>query len=72
VTVTVVHNKSHVEDCESCEAGKSVKIDVFEKEIRLEGELNEEDRQRLLEIAGRCPVHRTLHSEVKVRSRLAD
>jgi uncharacterized OsmC-like protein/alpha/beta superfamily hydrolase len=72
VTVTVIHNKSHVEDCESCEAGKSVKIDVFDKEIRLEGELGEEDRQRLLEIAGRCPVHRTLHSEVKVRSRLAD
>jgi uncharacterized OsmC-like protein/pimeloyl-ACP methyl ester carboxylesterase len=72
VTVTVVHNKSHVEDCESCEAGKSVKIDVFEKEIRLEGELSEEERQRLLEIGGRCPVHRTLHSEVKVRSRLAD
>ncbi|GJL97866.1 MAG: osmotically inducible protein C [Hyphobacterium sp.] len=72
VTVTVIHNKSHVEDCESCEAGKSVKIDVFDKEIRLEGKLSEEDRQRLLEIAGRCPVHRTLHSEVKVRSRLAE
>lgn len=72
VTVSVVHNKSHVDDCESCEAGKPVKIDVFEKEIRLEGDLDEDQRQRLLEIADRCPVHRTLHEEVKVRTRLAD
>jgi uncharacterized OsmC-like protein/pimeloyl-ACP methyl ester carboxylesterase len=72
VTVTVVHNKSHAEDCESCERGKDAKIDVFDKTIRLEGGLDEAQRQRLLEIADRCPVHKTLHSEVKVRSRLVD
>jgi len=72
VTVTVVHGKSHVEDCESCENGKVVKIDVFDKTIRLEGALDDAQRQRLLEIADRCPVHKTLHSEVKVRSRLVD
>ena len=70
VTVTVVHNKSHADDCESCEKGQDAKIDVFEKTIRLEGDLDNEQRQRLLEIADRCPVHKTLHSEVKVRSTL--
>lgn len=72
VTVTVVHNKSHADDCESCEKGKDAKIDVFEKTIRLEGDLDADQRQRLMEIADRCPVHKTLHSEVKVRSKLAD
>ncbi|MBI1236711.1 MAG: alpha/beta fold hydrolase [Alphaproteobacteria bacterium] len=72
VTVTVVHNKSHADDCESCEKGKDAKIDVFEKTIRLEGDLDADQRQRLMEIADRCPVHKTLHSEVKVRSTLAD
>jgi len=72
VTVSVVHNKSHAEDCETCKQGKDVKIDVFEKTIRLEGALDLAQRQRLLEIADRCPVHKTLHSEVKVRSRLVD
>ncbi|WP_421792236.1 alpha/beta fold hydrolase [Hyphobacterium sp.] len=71
VTVSVVHNKSHVDDCESCEAGKAVKIDVFEKEIRLEGALDDDQRARLMEIADKCPVHRTFHAEVKVRTRLA-
>ena len=72
VTVAVRHNKSHVEDCQSCEAGKSVKIDVFEKDIRLEGDLTADEREKLLEIASRCPVHRTLHEEVKIRSRLVE
>lgn len=72
ITVSVVHNKSHVDDCESCEQGKPVKIDLFEKSIRLEGDLSEADRQKLLEIADKCPVHRTLHSEVSVRTQLVD
>jgi putative redox protein len=72
VTVAVRHNKNHVEDCESCEADKPVKIDVFEKDIRLEGDLTGEQREKLLEIAGRCPVHRTLHEEVRINSRLVD
>lgn len=41
------------------------KIDRFEREIMLQGDLNEEQRQRLLEIADRCPVHKTLHGEVR-------
>ncbi|MBW2377097.1 MAG: hypothetical protein JRF55_14125 [Deltaproteobacteria bacterium] len=45
-------------------------IDVIEKELELEGDLSDEQRERLLEIAARCPVHRTLLSEIKIRSEL--
>lgn len=68
-TVTVAHNKIHAKDCEDCEAADG-KIDEFRRTIALEGELSNEQRERMLEIADRCPVHRTLHSETKVRSTL--
>ena len=70
-TVTVEHQKVHASDCEDCETG-SGKVDEFSRTVRLEGALDAEQRQRLLEIADRCPVHRTLHSEVKVRTALDD
>jgi putative redox protein len=69
-TVGVMHDKIHAEDCEDCESG-SGKIDEFRRTIALEGELTDDQRQRMLEIADRCPVHRTLHGEIKVRSKLA-
>jgi len=68
VTVNVRHDKVHANDCESG-AGK---IDLFERELVLEGDLDEQARTRLLEIADKCPVHRTLHSDVKVTTRLYD
>jgi len=60
--VDVAHDKIHAQDCASCEA-KTGKIDRFSRKITLEGELSDADRKRLLEIADRCPVHRTLESE---------
>ena len=69
VTVTVVHNKDHADDCEGCE-DTDRKVDIFERTIRIEGDLDDKQRQRLLEIADRCPVHRTLHEPVVVRTRL--
>ena len=68
-TVSVVHDKVHAEDCEDCESGAG-KIDEFRRSITLVGELDQEQRARMLEIADRCPVHRTLHGEIKVRSEL--
>lgn len=68
-TVRVEHDKIHAEDCEDCESG-SGKIDEFRRTISLEGDLTDEVRNRMLEIADRCPVHRTLHGEIKVRSKL--
>ena len=69
-TVRIEHDKIHAEDCEDCESG-SGKIDEFRRTISLEGDLTDEVRKRMLEIADRCPVHRSLHGEIKVRSKLA-
>ncbi|MBT8447152.1 MAG: bifunctional alpha/beta hydrolase/OsmC family protein [Gammaproteobacteria bacterium] len=70
-TVRVRHGKVHARDCEDCETAEG-RIDQFERELLLEGNLTDAQRQRMLEIADRCPVHRTLHGEVKVRTALAD
>lgn len=69
--VRVRHNKIHAEDCEDCESANG-KIDEFLREISLEGDLDRSQKERMLEIADKCPVHRTLHAEVKVRTTLAN
>jgi putative redox protein len=69
VRVDVRHGKTHAEDCEHL-TEKSARIDRFERSIHLEGDLDKDQRQRLLEIAERCPVHRTLHGRIDIRSRL--
>ena len=69
VDVHLSHAKEHKQDCEECENPKS-KIDVIEREIVLKGELDEAQQKRLLEIADRCPVHRTLHNEIQVHTSL--
>ncbi|MCH7888655.1 MAG: alpha/beta fold hydrolase [Proteobacteria bacterium] len=71
VSVRLRHEKIHARDCENCETQEG-KIDRIEREIVLEGPLDGAQRQRLLEIAEKCPVHRTLHSEVLIESRLTD
>jgi putative redox protein len=63
--VTLAHDKIHAADCETCET-KEGRIDRIERVIVLEGDLSEAERQRLLEIADKCPVHRTLESEVQI------
>ena len=70
VTVRLEHARIHAADCAECET-KEGRIDRIEREIVLEGALSEEQRARLLEIAERCPVHRTLVSEIDIRTRLA-
>jgi len=70
VHVRLSHRKVHAQDCADCQTREG-RIDEIERVITLEGELSAEQRQRLLEIANRCPVHRTLTSEIKIRSRLA-
>ena len=68
-TVAVRHGKVHAVDCVDCE-NSSGKIDEFQRVITLDGDLSEEQRQRMFEIADRCPVHKTLHGEIKVRTTL--
>lgn len=69
VRVTLRHSRIHAEDCEHCETTKGM-IDHIDREIELVGALDDDQRQRLLAIAERCPVHQTLHSEIDVATTL--
>lgn len=69
IAVRLRHRKIHAEDCEDCQT-KDGKLDLIEREIALTGDLDDATKARLLEIADKCPVHRTLHGEVKVRTKL--
>jgi putative redox protein len=67
VTVRLTHAKIHAEDCEHCETREGM-IDRIDRTIALEGDLDAETRKRLMEIADKCPVHRTLKSENEIRT----
>ena len=67
VEVRLTHARIHAKDCEDCETKEGL-LDEIQSEIRLEGDLDRARRSRLLEIATRCPVHRTLSSEIKIRT----
>jgi uncharacterized OsmC-like protein/alpha/beta superfamily hydrolase len=69
VMVRLTHEKIHATDCAECETREG-RIDKIEREVELVGALDEIQRARLLEIANKCPVHRTLHSEVIIPTRL--
>jgi putative redox protein len=71
VTVTLTHGKIHAKDCAECETREGM-LDQIDREIRIEGALDAEQRARLMEIADKCPVHRTLHSEIRIVTRAAD
>jgi putative redox protein len=70
VTVRLTQSQIHVADCADCET-RDGKITQIESELTFSGLLSDEQRSKLLEIAGKCPVHRTLTSEIKIRTRLA-
>jgi len=70
VTVRLQHSKIHAADCADCETREG-KLDQIESQLTLSGTLTDEQRARLLDIAQKCPVHRTLTSEIKIRTRLA-
>ena len=69
VEVHVSYKKDHADDSQH-QQDKGAKIDVFEREIKLTGNLDSVQQERMLEIANKCPVHKTLHSEVLVRTKL--
>ena len=69
VRVTLRHSRIHAEDCAECETTKG-SIDHIDRDIELTGDLDDAQRQRLLHIAGRCPVHQTLTSEVDIATSL--
>ncbi len=63
------HSRIHAEDCADCETRQGM-LDRIESEITVAGEFTEEQRAKLLEIANKCPVHRTLTSEISIRTTL--
>ena len=67
VIVRLRHDRIHAEDCADCETKEGL-LDRIQREIMLTGPLGEEQKTRLLEIANKCPVHRTLTSEIKIES----
>ena len=69
VEVRLSHRRDHARDCADC-PDKTARIDVIERRITLKGELDEAQRLRLLEIAEKCPVHRTITGTVKIDDRL--
>ena len=71
LTVTLSHSKIHAEDCAECET-KVGMLDQFDRVIRIEGALDADQRKRLMEIADKCPVHRTLESEIHIVTKVAD
>jgi uncharacterized OsmC-like protein/esterase/lipase len=67
VSVRLTHEKVHAEDCAECETRHGT-IDRIDRKITLEGELSPDQRKRLIDIADKCPVHRTLESEIDIRT----
>jgi len=70
IEIILSHSRIHAEDCEECESTDGF-VDRIDKVIKLEGDLSDEEKRRLLEIADKCPVHKTLHNEILIDSQLA-
>jgi len=68
ITVWLRHSKEYAADCRDCETREGM-LDRIDRDIQFSGPLTTEQKQRLLEIADKCPVHRTLTSEIDIRTR---
>jgi len=68
ITVSLRHSKIHARDCDDCET-KDGRIDRINMEIHIAGSLTDEQRSKLMEVAGKCPVHQTLTSEINIKTR---
>jgi putative redox protein len=71
IEVTLRHSHVHLDDCATCDEKNSL-VDKISREIRLVGQLNEDQRKRLLEIADKCPVHKTLVNEIVIETKLTE
>jgi len=71
VEIELEHSRDHVDDCADCSNTEN-RIDVIDRSIRMTGDLSDEQRHRLLEIADRCPVHRTLENHIEIHSTAVD
>lgn len=69
IEVTLRHSRVHLDDCETCD-DKNTLVDKIDREIKLVGRLDDDQRKRLLEIADKCPVHKTLVNEIVIETKL--
>ena len=69
ISVLVTHDRVHAQDCADCDEN-DIKLDRITRSIRVEADLDDERRQKLLEIANKCPVHRTLTSKITIDTKL--
>ncbi len=72
IEISMSTHRVHAKDCEDCESDPDARVDIIDTEIRLSGNLDQEQRKRIIEISEKCPVHRTLTSETKIRTVLMD
>lgn len=70
--VRLKHDRIHADDCETCAQDRTGQIEIISREIRIDGDVSEEQRRKLLEIADKCPVHRTLDSDIEMTTHLTD
>lgn len=70
VEVHTSYSKSYAQDCQACEENQSAKIDTFDRQIKITSNLDEKQLQRILQIADKCPVHKTLNNETQVITKL--
>ena len=72
VEVKLNTRKEYARDCDDCESDPTAKVDIIECEIRFQGDLDEVQLKRLTDISERCPVHRTMTSETKIRTKMLE
>src|SRR5690606_2188904 len=71
VAVHVSHSKIHAEDCAEC-VDEKVKIDTFNRIVEVTAEISDDQKNKLLEIADKCPVHRTLEASSRIETKMKD
>ncbi|HEU0209221.1 MAG TPA: OsmC family protein [Candidatus Udaeobacter sp.] len=71
ITVSLWHSRIHARDCEECETKEGM-VDKIDVEVELTGAVSAKQRAKLMEVAAKCPVHRTLTSEINIRLRAAE
>jgi uncharacterized OsmC-like protein len=67
INVHLSHTKDYTKDCKACESSRN-KIDLIERVIEIDADLTDEQKEKLMVIADKCPVHRTLHNTVQVKT----
>ncbi len=71
VLVHIEHERVHRSDCDNCEESEGNRISVFKRSIEIIGDLNMEQKERMIEIANKCPVHKTLTNEIEIKTKLS-